>query len=95
MNFSALFFAVLAVLAVQVYFILNGRFHEEIRKNRKQSIFLLFFLVLVAAYFGYEWLTEGRSKQAIYLAILLFEVTLIGTILFGKQREEDKRPHLE
>jgi len=95
MNFSALFFAVLAILAVQLYFILNGRFHEEIRKNRKQSVFLLFFLVLVAAHFGYEWLTEGGSKQAIYLAILLFEVTLVGTILFGEQRNEDKRPHLE
>jgi len=86
-NFSALSFAVLAVLAVQFYFILNGRFHEEIRKNRKQSIFLLCFLVLMAAYFGYEWLTEGRTKQAIYLAILLFEVALVGTILFGKQRD--------
>ena len=93
MTFSTFSFAVLAVLAVQFYFILNGRFHKEIRQHRKQSIFLLFFLVLVAAYFGYEWLTEGGSKQAIYLAILLFEVVLVSTILFGQQHDEGKRQH--
>ena len=93
MTFNAFSFAVLAVLAVQFYFILNGRFHEAVRRNRKQSIFVLFLLVLVAGYLGYEWLTEGRSKQAIYLAILMFEVVLVSTVLFGKQRDEGKRPH--